>query len=80
MKPSMQQANAFLSGELLEGVRFRHNDYVRVINSPNSGDAGSLISIEELGTDPLFLIELQSRQDAKTRQSALELAEATSVR
>lgn len=78
MKPSLLEANAFLSGELLQVCRYRHNDYVRVVNGPHSGDAGSLVSIEELGADPLFLVELESQQDSVIGQSALELIEANS--
>ena len=80
MKPSVKQANAFLGGETLQGVRYQHNDYVKVISGPHSGDTGSLISIEELGTDPLYLVELESQQDATIRQSCLELIEANSAR
>jgi hypothetical protein len=75
MKPSLEQGNAFLAGDVLPGVRFRHNDYVRVISGPYSGNAGSLISVEELGADPLFLVELESQQDALVPQSALVLVE-----
>jgi len=79
MKPSLQQGNAFLGGEALPGVRYRHNDYVRVLEGPHSGDTGSLVSLEELGTDPLYLVELESQQDAAIRQSALELINGDEV-
>jgi hypothetical protein len=76
MKPSLVQANAFLAGELLPGVRFRHNDYVRITSGSHAGNLGSLISVDELGADPLLLIELESGQDVKAPQSAVELVES----
>jgi transcription elongation factor len=72
VKPSPADANDFLAGKLPVGVRFHHNDYVRVIAGEHAGDAGSVISVEALGTDPVLLIELESNKDALIRQSALK--------
>ncbi len=76
MKATLQQSNAFLSHEPIPGVVFEHNDYVRVIAGEHVGDSGSLISLEELGEDPVYLVELETNQDALVAQSCLLLAEA----
>jgi transcription elongation factor len=78
MKPSFSDHNDFLAGKLLPGVRFHHNDYVRVVAGEHSVDSGSVVSVEELGADPLLLIELESNKDALIRQSALEVSRAQS--
>ena len=76
MKPSHQQRNDFLAHRPLPGVQFEHNTYVRVVGGTYQGDAGSIISVEELGSDPLYLVELESGKDARISQSALRLPDA----
>ena len=76
MRATSRQSNAFLAHEPVPGVVFEHNDFVRVIAGAHTGDSGSLISIEELGDDPIYLVELESNQDALVAQSCLQLAEA----
>ena len=72
MKPTSTQHNAFLAQELLPGVTFKHNEFVRVSSGANAGSAGSLVSVEELGDDPVFLLELESGVDILVKQSQLE--------
>jgi hypothetical protein len=79
MRPSLSQSNQFLSGQLLPGVRLHHNDYVRVVSGEHVDDAGSVISVDNLGPDPTLLVELDSNSDALILQSALELVTAASA-
>jgi hypothetical protein len=72
MKPTAAQHNAFLAQELLPGVVFRHGEFVRVVSGRSVGSAGSLVSVEELGDDPVFLLELESGFDARVRQSEIQ--------
>jgi len=72
MKPTMNQHNDFLAHKPIEGVRFEHNDYVRIVAGEHKGKNGSLVSVEELGDDPLFLLELESGFDVHVRQSQIE--------
>lgn len=72
MKPTLAQHSAFLSQELLRGVTYRHNEYVTVIAGEYVGTAGSLVSVEDLGNDPVFLIELDRGFDALVHQSEIE--------
>jgi transcription elongation factor len=75
MKPTMGQHNDFLAHKPIEGVCFEHNDYVRIVSGEHQGKNGSLVSVEELGEDPLFLLELDSGFDVHVRQSQIERAD-----
>jgi ribosomal protein S4E len=76
MKPSHDQHNDFLAHRPLPGVAFEHNDTVAVMGGAHAGDSGSIVSVEELGQDPIYLVELSSGQDAVISQSLLRLVEA----
>jgi len=76
MKPTSQQSSAFFAHESLPGVLFEHNDAVLVVSGEHAGQTGALISIEELGQDPVYLVELSSGTDAYIAQSQLKVHEA----
>lgn len=76
MKPTHDQQNEFLDHRPLPGVSFEHNDAVVVVAGEHSGDSGAIISVEELGDDPVYLVELGSGQDAIVSQSLLRAVEA----
>lgn len=71
MKPTPAQHEAFLAQELLPGVTFRHNEFVTVVAGEHQGSSGSLVSVEVLGDDPVFLLELERGFDVRVRQSEL---------
>lgn len=73
MRPTFEQCNAFLAHEPVAGVSFEHNANVRVVGGEHTGDSGSLVSIKELGDDPVYLVELESSQDALIPQSCLRV-------
>jgi hypothetical protein len=72
--PELNQA--FLAGDYINGVRFKHNDYVLVWSGSHIGTAGSLVSLLSLEPEPTFIIELESGQDAEVIQADIQLAEA----
>ena len=76
MKPTHQQQNAYLSRELVLGVAFAHNSFVAIVAGEHAGKSGSLISIEALGNDPVYLVELEAGTDALIPQSCLRVHEA----
>ena len=76
MKLTHEQHVEFLSGALLPGLAFRHDDRVHVVNGAHAGASGNLISVEAIGDDPEYLVELDSGQDAYVAQSALRLQAA----
>ena len=72
MRPTLVQHNDFLAHRPVEGVTFEHNDFVRICCGEHSGAKGSLVSVEELGNDPLYTLELESGFDIHVRQSQIE--------
>lgn len=62
---------AFLSREEITGVRFTHDDFVRVIAGAHRGQAGSLVALLALRPEPVFLLELESGHDVQVRQSEI---------
>ena len=74
MKPTAAQHNAFLAQEPLPGVDFRHNEFVKVVSGDHAGSVGSLVSVEELGGDPVYVLELESGFDVRVLQSQVQRA------
>jgi len=72
MKPTFAQHNDFLAHRRIIGVAFEHDDYVHITAGEHKGKKGSLVSVEELGEDPVYLVELEAGSDALVRQSAIE--------
>jgi ribosomal protein S4E len=72
MKPTFAQHNDFLAHKRIEGVAFEHDDYVLVIAGEHKGDKGSIVSVEELGEDPVYLVELESGGDVCLSQSQIK--------
>jgi hypothetical protein len=64
--------NDFLDHRPIPGIRFEHNDSVRVISGEHQGKTGSLVCINSLGEDPVFTLELESGFDIEVEQSAIE--------
>jgi hypothetical protein len=71
MKPTAKHHEDFLSHRSIPGVAMQHNSPVNVIAGSHSGASGSIVGIEELGTDPLYLVELSTGKDLIVRQSSL---------
>ena len=72
MKASIEQINKWLAGEVVENSMFKLNDDVKIISGNKYGAVGSVISLETVGTDPTYLIELVSGEDANVKQSEIE--------
>lgn len=72
MKPTFDQHNDFLARKPIHGVALQHNDYVKVIGGQHASDSGSIVSVESLGRDPVYLVELESGEDQLIQQSCLE--------
>ena len=72
MKSRSSIGNVFLARNPIPGVSFQHNDVVKVVAGPHAPNSGSLVSVEELGADPVYLVELDSGEDQLIPQSCLE--------
>lgn len=70
----MNAHEAFLSRVPREGLRFMHNDYVRVTAGVHAGQSGSLVGLHTDAGDPSFILESESGADLVVYQSEIELA------
>ena len=62
----------WVNGEPLDGVALPYNCRVQIIGGPLAGQTGWLVAVGEIGVDPLYTVELESREpDAEVRQSML---------
>lgn len=61
----------FLNGDPIDGVRYRHNDFVFITSGANSGGSGSLVTITSFDPEPKYLVELESGIDVEVLQSCL---------
>jgi ribosomal protein L24 len=72
MKPTFAQHNDFLAHKRIDCAVFEHNDYVHVVAGEHRGKKGSIVSIEDLGENPIYLVELESGSDVHVPQSHIE--------
>ena len=72
MKPNTDQLQDFLANRPVSGVALALNDYVNVIEGDHAGDSGSVINLEEVGADPIYLVELESREHVLVAGSHLQ--------
>lgn len=61
----------FLNREPILGVRFSHNDLIRIAAGVHAGGVGSLVAVLALEPEPLFVVELESGLDAQVLQSEI---------
>jgi hypothetical protein len=75
MNVSRTTQNDFVAHRPLPGLAFEHNASVAAIDGEYIGRSGSIISIEEFGDDPVYLVELESGVDVLIRQTQLRAGE-----
>lgn len=73
MKPTHEQFNDFLAHRPLPSVAFEHDNPVEIVGGGFAGDSGNIVNVEQLGDDPMYLIELHSGRDVTIRQSLLRV-------
>jgi ribosomal protein S4E len=72
MKPNHDQLQDFLANRPVSGVPLALNDYVNVIEGAHAGDSGSVVNLEEIGADPIYLVELESGEQLLVAGSHLQ--------
>jgi len=72
MKPTAKHHEDFLAQRSIPGVAIKHNAPVAVIGGAHIGTSGSVVAVHELGSDPIYVVEPDSGQDALVRQSLLK--------
>jgi hypothetical protein len=74
-KPTLEQHDDFLAHRPLPGVAFAHDDLVTITRGEHAGNVGSLIRVEQLGDDPVYLVEIDSGFEVEVAQSGLQRAD-----
>ena len=64
---------AWRSGKPVGGVNFAHDDLVTILAGEHTGNVGSLVSIEQLEPEVVFLVEIDSGFNVSARQVDIEL-------
>lgn len=72
MRPSHQQGNDFLAHRPITGVGLQHNDAVNIVGGEHQGKAGSIVSLEDIGPYPIYLVELDSGFDVSVAENHLQ--------
>lgn len=72
MKPDTAQRQDFLANRPVSGVPLALHDYVNVIEGEHAGDSGSVVNLEEIGADPIYLVELESGEHVLVTGSHLQ--------
>jgi hypothetical protein len=76
MQLTREQVDAFLAGEPLPGACFVLNEEVSVVEGQHRGALGSIVAVEQLGVDPIYVVELATGNDIRVAQSWLRSARA----
>lgn len=71
---SAELQHAWRAGDPVDGVHFAHDDLVTILAGEHTGNVGSLVAIEQLEPDVVFLIEIDSGFNVMARQADIELA------
>jgi ribosomal protein S4E len=70
---SAELQTAWRAGKPVDGVHFGHDDLVTLLAGEHTGNVGSLVSIEQLEPEVVFLVEIDSGFNVPARQADLEL-------
>ena len=70
--PAELQA-AWRAGKPVGGVHFAHDDLVTILAGEHTGNVGSLVAIEQLEPEVVFLVEIDSGFNVPARQADIEL-------
>jgi len=69
-------AQDFLNHTPIPGVRFEHNDFVRIVRGDHVGERGSLVTVVTLSPEPRFILELETGHDIQVLQSDIEYVDS----
>ena len=71
MVDDIADINRWMAGEDINNVQFNLNDFVTIISGEFEGGTGSVISPEEFGNNPTYLIETSAGKDILVKQNEL---------
>ena len=69
-----RQKDAFLAGEKIFGIKFRHNSLVAFVDADNVRSEGWIVAVGPIEPEPVYTIERRDRgPDEEVLESKLEL-------
>ena len=74
MKPSPIQLEDFLANRPVPEVALALHDYVNVIEGEHAGDSGTVMGLADVGSDPSYVVELDSGVSFTVVESHLQHA------
>jgi hypothetical protein len=67
-------SKAYVSGERIPGIRFRHNSLVTFVGTDGVAHEGWIVRVEAIEPEPVYTVERRDgNEDAQLRESNLEL-------
>lgn len=67
--------NAWRARQPVPGVNFGFDDLVTLLGGEHAGNVGSLVSIEQIEPEVVFMVEIDTNFVVPARQSEIELAD-----
>ena len=81
MAPSREKRDPWVAGETIPGIAHAYNSYVDIIGGPHRGQRGWLVAVDPRGVEPIYTVELESRDsDAEVPQSFIRTSAQSSAR
>jgi len=62
----------WFAGEKIEGVDFYLNDPIDIVGDENKGSKGSIISLEAMEPEPMYLVESSGGDNVFIKQSSIK--------
>ena len=73
-KKQLELSNAYLSGEKIFGVKFRHNSHVSFVDEHGNKAEGWIVSVGPIEPEPVYTVERSDGQgDEKVLENKIEL-------
>ncbi|MCA9372451.1 hypothetical protein KC726_06260, partial [Candidatus Woesebacteria bacterium] len=73
-RKALASSNAFLAGERINGVKFRHNSQVRILSASGASVEGWVVAVSHFEPEPIYTIERSDGNgDEEVRERELEL-------
>jgi ribosomal protein S4E len=69
---SAESLKSWLANEPVAGLQFAHDELVTILAGEHAGMVGSLISVEQIEPDVIYLVEVDSGFNVPARQADIE--------
>ena len=72
MKANLEDINSWMAGKQVGNSKYRLNENIKIISGEHIRKEGSVISLESVGENPSYIVELQSGDDVLVNQTDIE--------